>query len=291
MTVSETELSLEEGSEATYTVVLDTQPTTDVFINPFAGGGGFTAAPPELVFTPENWRTPQTVTVTAAQDDDAADEQGIVDHPISVFAVNPGDEEYVSVLVPSVSVSVTDDDAATSAAQQAPWILKLVRNDQPFETVAETDADADYASTFLMLERGSSTAELPQSLAVTVGGTAANPEDYEFNHGNAFSTIGRKSDDLMRGARRITVKGDELAEGAETIDFSVTIEGETLTATLTITDDDAQAATEAVRRRDALWPGDLRGPAVGRLRRRDGRLRGDRAGGGDVDHGDADGRA
>ena len=242
VTVSESSLSLEEGSEATYTVVLDTQPTTDVFIYPTAHG--VTVQPSELIFTPENWRTPQTVTVTAAQDEDAADEQGIVDHPISVLAVNPGDEEYVSVLVPSVSVSVTDDEAAT-VEPQPPWTLKLVRNGQPFETVAETDADADYPSTFLMLERGSSTAPLPASLPVTVGGTAVNPEDYAFNHGNAFTTIDRKSADLMRGAGQITVKGDDLAEGAETIAFSVTIEGETLTATLTIADDDAQAATEA----------------------------------------------
>ena len=85
-----------------------------------------------------------------------------------------------------------------------------------------------------MLERGSSTAPVPEWLPVTVGGTAANPADYEFNQGNRFTTVNRKSDDLMRGARKITVKADNLDEEAETITFSVTIEGETLTATLTI---------------------------------------------------------
>ncbi len=146
--------------------------------------------------------------------------------------------------------TITDDDVAAAAAtadEQPPWTLELVRDDRPFATVTETDADAAYPSTFLRLVRGSSTAPLPAHLPVTVGGTAANPADYEFNHGNVFASLSRKSADLMRGARKITVKGDDVDEGAETITFSVTIEGETLTATLTITDDDAEAqpATEA----------------------------------------------
>ena len=107
-------------------------------------------------------------------------------------------------------MSVTDDDAqAETAEQQPPWTLELVRDDRPFPTVAETDADAAYPSTFLRLVRGSSTAPLPETLAVTVGGTAANPADYAFNHGNAFASLSRKSADLMRGARKITVKGDD----------------------------------------------------------------------------------
>ena len=132
--------------------------------------------------------------------------------------------------------TIADDDGEVD--QPPAWTLTLVRDDLLFETVAETDADAAYASTFLLLERGSSTAPLPESLAVTVGGTAANPADYEFNRDYRFTSVNRKSANLMRGARKITVKGDELDEGAETITFSVTIEGQTLTATLTIADDD-----------------------------------------------------
>ena len=236
VTVSETELSLQEGGSATYTVVLDTPPAGDVVIHPAAQGGGLTAAPSELTFTPENWNQPQTVTVSAAQDDDAEDGQGFVTHSTLVA---PG-SAYAGVTVAHVAVSVADDEAVGQPAEeQPPWILRIVRNDQPFETVSETGADAEYPSTFLRLERGSSTAPLPAWLPVTVGGTAANPADYEFNHGNVFAGLSRQSADMMDGARKITVKGDGVAEGAETITFSVTIEGETLTATLTITDDEA----------------------------------------------------
>ena len=228
VTVIETDLGLEEGDSATYTVVLDTPPVGDVVIHPVAHGAGLTAAPSELTFTPENWQTAQTVTVSAAEDDDAEDGQGFITHSTLVA---PG-SAYAGVVVAHVAVSVTDDDAVGQPA----WTLELVRNDQPFTTVAETDADAAYPSTFLRLERGSSTAPLPAWLPVTVGGTAANPEDYEFNHGNVFAGLSRQSADLMDGARKITVKADGVAEGAETITFSVTIEGQTLTATLTITD-------------------------------------------------------
>ena len=242
VTVSETSLSLEEGGSATYTVVLDTRPVGDVVIDPVAHGAGLTAAPSGLTFTPENWDQPQTVTVSAAQDDDAADGEGAITHATLADAGSA----YAGIAIASVTVSVTDDDAAAQAAEEPPpWTLELVRDDRPFTTVAETDADAAYASTFLRLVRGSSTAPLPQSLPVTVGGTAANPADYEFNHGNAFASLSRKSADLMRGARKITVKGDGVDEGDETITFSVTIEGETLTATLTITDDDGEASSDA----------------------------------------------
>ena len=151
-------------------------------------------------------------------------------------------------------------DYVLTVDPQPLWTLAPVRDGRPFATVAETGADAEYPSTFLMLERGSShigerghqepeligaegvgggAASLPERLAVTVGSTATNPADFEFNKGNKFTTFDRKSADLTRGARQITVKRDGLDEDTETIAFSVTIEGRTLNATLTIVDDDA----------------------------------------------------
>ncbi len=242
VTVSESTLSLEEGGSSTYTLVLDTQPVSDVVIYPTAHGDGLTAAPSELTFTPQNWNQAQTVTVSAAHDGDKLDGQGIITHSILV----PPESAYASVGVAGIAVSVDDDDLQALAAQEAPpplWTLTLVREDRPFTTVAE--ADAEYPSTFLRLERGASTAPIPDWLPVTVGGTAASPADYEFNRGNQFRGITRKSDDLMRGARKITVRGDALDEGAETITFSVTVEGETLTATLDIVEEPLAAVADA----------------------------------------------
>ena len=108
VTVGETDLSLEEGGSATYTVVLDTRPVSDVVIHPVAHGGGLTAAPSELTFTAEDWQTAQTVTVSAAQDEDAADGQGFVTHGILVAP----ESAYAGVTVAGIVVSVTDDETA-----------------------------------------------------------------------------------------------------------------------------------------------------------------------------------
>ena len=58
----------EGGATATYDVVLDTEPTGDVTIDIVALAGQATASPATLTFTSGNWMTPQTVTVTAADD-------------------------------------------------------------------------------------------------------------------------------------------------------------------------------------------------------------------------------
>ena len=106
VTVSKSSLSIGEGGSDTYTVALDTPPTSDVYIALQSSDEGVTAQPDRLTFTPDNWRTPQTVTVSAAQDDDTADEVAAIVHGLGA---SPG-SGYGSVLVPPVTVSVTDDD-------------------------------------------------------------------------------------------------------------------------------------------------------------------------------------
>ena len=107
VTVSETSLNINEGGSATYTVVLDTQPIEDVLIYPFFYGE-VTAQPDTLTFTPDNWQTAQTVLLSAAHDDDTENEQVIINHGISAAAESA--YASASVILPSVTVSVTDDD-------------------------------------------------------------------------------------------------------------------------------------------------------------------------------------
>ena len=54
--VSETTLTVAEGGSATYTVRLNTQPTSDVVISVTASGNtDVTVSPARLTFTPSNW--------------------------------------------------------------------------------------------------------------------------------------------------------------------------------------------------------------------------------------------
>ena len=78
VTVSEASLTIDEGNAGTYTIVLDSQPTADVTvtINDPPGNTDVTADPASLTFSSSDWSSQKTVTVNAAQDGDADDEDG-----------------------------------------------------------------------------------------------------------------------------------------------------------------------------------------------------------------------
>ena len=108
-----------EGASATYTVKLNTQPSGDVVISlTVSGSSEVTVADTDgetagvqntLTFTASDWDTPQTVTVEAAQDDDAMADAATIAH--AVVDVSSA-AEYDPVANVALSVSVTDDDTA-----------------------------------------------------------------------------------------------------------------------------------------------------------------------------------
>ena len=69
-----------EGGTGTYTVQLDTEPRFDVTvtINDPTDNTDVTTAPEFLTFTNLNWNNPQTVTVTAHNDDNAGGNEATV---------------------------------------------------------------------------------------------------------------------------------------------------------------------------------------------------------------------
>ena len=110
VTVSETTLTVAEGGSATYTVVLDAQPTSDVVINVTkSGSSDVTVSPARLTFTTANWSTAKTVTVAAAQDADAVDDAAAISHAVDA---SRSANEFDAVNIAGVAVAVTDDDTA-----------------------------------------------------------------------------------------------------------------------------------------------------------------------------------
>ena len=64
-------LSIAEGGAGSYTVALGAQPEQDVTVSLSISPSGFlTASASELTFTPDNWSTPQSVTLTSETDGD-----------------------------------------------------------------------------------------------------------------------------------------------------------------------------------------------------------------------------
>ncbi len=100
----------EAGSTDTFTLVLNTQPSSDVVINTSSGDTGeATVAPTALTFTSSNWDTAQTVTVTGIDDDSNDGDQTTT---ITVFVVDgSSDDAYDSVANLTLSATTTDDDS------------------------------------------------------------------------------------------------------------------------------------------------------------------------------------
>ena len=103
VTVTPTSLTIGEGGSGTYTIVLDTQPTGDVMVDIGSDNTDVTVSSSSLTFTTTTWSAEQTVTVTAGQDADAADDAATVTH-------DPSGADYNSVSNADLAVTVTDND-------------------------------------------------------------------------------------------------------------------------------------------------------------------------------------
>ena len=104
VTVAPEALEVREGSSEIYTVVLDTEPTGPVTVTVGGAAGDVTVAPEELTFTTLNWSRAQTVTVTAAEDEDL-----IVDAPVTLTHTVSGGG-YGGVAAPDVEVTILEND-------------------------------------------------------------------------------------------------------------------------------------------------------------------------------------
>ena len=116
----------EEGEAAIYTVVLNTIPDNDVVVTIVPDSSTtapITIAPASLTFTSTNWATPQPVTVTATEDDDAIDGTRILGHLVSGYGdvataasvtVEVTDDETPGVTISETTLTITEGEAGTS---------------------------------------------------------------------------------------------------------------------------------------------------------------------------------
>ena len=121
------ELEVPEGGANTYSMVLSHQPSGDVTVtvnNP-TDNSEVTATPRTLTFTTENWHAPQTVTVAAVHDGDAADDSATVTHGVA-------DGGYDGVSVPDVAVTVDDDETVSIVLSESS--LTVVEGDSTGQT-------------------------------------------------------------------------------------------------------------------------------------------------------------
>ena len=158
VTLSVSSLTVAEGGTGTYTVKLDSQPAGDVTVTPSSDNSDVTFAPATLTFTTSDYGTAQTVTVSAAGDDDTTDDTATISHAVDEAGDNA---PYDSVTAGAVMVTVTDDDDAEVNA--APT----------FTSSASFDAAENSTAVGTVIASDADTADDIESYAITAGADQA----------------------------------------------------------------------------------------------------------------------
>ena len=225
VTVTPTALPIAEGGNATYTVVLDSQPTAAVTIAVTApSGSDVSVDETSLTFTASTWSQAQTVTVSAAHDADAVDDTESIAH-----AAASTDSDYSGISVSTVRVTVTDDEDVPVTVVFA----------QPTYAVTEGN---DVTVTVRLSANPERTVEIPLTATNQGGATSA---DYEGVPATVTFASGDTEQTFAFTATQDTVDDDgesvRLAIGAA-LPAAVSV-GATAATTVAITDDDVPAVS------------------------------------------------
>ncbi len=113
--LSKTTASVSEfGTSDSFTVVLDSQPASNVELSVSSANSAeatVSATPPlPLIFTPSDWNSAQTVTLTGVDDGSVSDGDQSTDITISVVDAN-SDDSYDPVADQTLSVTTVDNDS------------------------------------------------------------------------------------------------------------------------------------------------------------------------------------
>ncbi|MBF2755165.1 MAG: hypothetical protein ISN29_07905 [Gammaproteobacteria bacterium AqS3] len=130
--LSPTTLSVNEGRSKTFKVWVTDEPYANRTVRLDVSGGGqnapVTLDKTVLTFTPFNWNTPQTVTVSADQDADA-NGGAVTIRPQFRVINSAGDYEWVNADSPSLTVSVVDDDDSGGTGLNVSGVLRNLNGD------------------------------------------------------------------------------------------------------------------------------------------------------------------
>ena len=225
VTVTPTAFTVLEGSSRSYTVVLDTQPAADVTVSvSLPGGSDLRVSHTSLTFTAGNWSVARTVTVTAGEDNDLADDGEVtIGHTVSST-----DPLYAAATADSVTVTVNDDDDTVSVTFGA--AAYTVDEGGTVEVTVTLSAAPEREVTIPIVKTGEG--------GITQDDYSGVPESVIFGAADTEQsfTFTAAADDVDDDGE----SGQGLAFG--TLPDGVTA-GTTSASTVTITDDDVPAVT------------------------------------------------
>ena len=202
VTVSPTTLNISEDGTATYSVVLDSQPTADVTVTPASSDDGATAVTPaSRTFTSSNWDTVQTFAVSGVADADRNYENVTVSHDVA-----SDDARYNGIAVDGVSVAVSD---TTLAPSREPMVLSTIGD--------ATIVDESWALEVSLAEALRDAVTDP--LSVTASSSDETVATVSVSADYSTLTVSARA----RGAAVITVTADYGPAGTMEIAFTVTV--------------------------------------------------------------------
>ncbi|MEE2903460.1 MAG: myxococcus cysteine-rich repeat containing protein [Myxococcota bacterium] len=195
---------VQEGSTGTFSVALAYEPNSNTTVSIASQNvGAITVSNASLTFTPANYSQAQTVTFTANQDQDTADEQGVI------VAIN-------SPNVPTYEISLTVSDDDTQRLVASPSAI----------TVVEGGVSAQLAITLAYQPSVNETVTFsaPASLNLSPSTISFTPQNYETAQ---TLTVSANEDDNLR---------------TETEDLTATLASNQATSifSVTVTDNDSQ---------------------------------------------------
>ncbi|BAY86678.1 protein with type I secretion target domain and SCP-like extracellular domain [Calothrix parasitica NIES-267] len=217
ITQSDNTTEVAEGSETdSYTIVLDSQPITDVTIN-VSTTGETTTDLTTLTFTTENWNTAQTVTITADDDSDVENNHSdIVSHTVS-----SNDTNYNNLTVDSINVSIIDNDVEDNNPDNPPTLTELTADKDRFQgTAADDNVSSGAGNDFLKGEAGNDVIDAGADNDRVYGGVGE--DTISGGTGNDYLNAGTDNDSLDGGEGRDRLyggDGDDTLTGGTGNDF------------------------------------------------------------------------
>ena len=253
VTVTPVELTIGEGATSSYTVVLDTRPSRDVGVTiNDPSNTDVTANPDRLRFTARNWDDPQTVTVTAARDHDAVDDDATITH-----TVNSASDQYDGLPTDDVTVTVTDDDTAgvsisktsLDIGEGATSSYTVVLTSEPAGDVrvivgGHSGTDVSLDETGLTFTDRSW--NVPQRVTVTAGEDDDAVDEQVVTITHTVASVDSDYDGLPAGSVDVTVTENDSA-GVTVSESSLTIEeGDSDTYTVVLTSEPTSEVTVTI---------------------------------------------
>ncbi len=241
--LSPTAVNVNEGGSATYTVKLNMAPSANVSVALTAtGDADITFSPSSLAFTTDNWSTAQTVTVSAAQDNDVGNGTKVITH-----TATSTDANYNNGVA---SLTVTEQDNDTASATVVLRNAADSGNITALNVTEEATAGASY-SVKLSHQPGA-------NVTVTVGGGTGDADITVKTPSNGQLTF---TPNNYSTAQTVTLEAaadnNDVGNGTRQITHSASGGGYSASATLTATEQDNDTASAAIVLRNAADDADI----------------------------------